>query len=172
MTEKTPEQQEIETLREHNADLLADLKKVRKKLAEAVEHSEALSTERDTAQGDLRRLMLEKPVNAMLDRVAVLPKHFRTEFESRGYRFELDNENVVIRDTEGNPAMIDDREATFTEADIKDLVLEGWKPEKERSDHVENFAKLVIGSRASGGVGTGTGHAPKPAPERLPTGLR
>lgn len=189
MSDKTPEQQEIETLREHNSELLADLKKARKKANELTEQVTALEGERDTAKADLQKVTLGKPVNAMLERLALLPEHFQREFNERGYTFDLDGEEVVIRDAEGNPAMLGEktgdeltmREAKFTEADIKHLVTEEWLPEADRSPHVANFNKLIIASRASGGGASGarpgaptagSAATPKAEPERLATGLR
>lgn len=193
MTEKTPEQKEIDALREHNAELLADLRKARKKLAELTEQAEALTAERDAAHVEVRRIKLERPVQAMLERVALLPEHFLSEFNARGYRFELEGDDVVIRDSDGNPALLGEakrgphgsevqmREAQFTEDDIRALVWEEWLPEEQRSPRVANFHKLVIGSRATGGGAPGSrraGHwppavpTPKAEPERLPTGLR
>lgn len=182
MTDQTAEQKEIETLREHNAELLADLKKARRKITELSEQAETLSTERDGAKDELVSITLQKPVEAMLERVSVLPEHFQTEFKAKGYSFELEDGKVVIKTSDGSRAMLIDgykksREAQFTEDDLKCLVLEEWLPVSERSPHAENFTKLVVGSWATGGGARGSNKsAPnnvttqRPA-ERLPAGL-
>ncbi|WP_323847020.1 hypothetical protein [Microbulbifer magnicolonia] len=186
MSEKTPEQQEIESLRTHNAELLADLKKVRKKVTELTEQVEALSGERDSASAELQKIQLDGPVAAMLERVSMLPEYFLNEFKARGYQFQLEDGEVVIRDSEGAPAMVGEtaggdvtmREAKFTEADVRDLVLEDWLPKEKKSPHVARFESLVIGSRASGGGAGGSSsggslpRSPTKTAERLNTGLR
>ena len=88
----------------------------------------------------------------------------------REYTFTLDEGNVVIRDTAGNPVTVPDdkgkpREATFTEADIKALC--------EASPSKPMYDRLICGTRASGSGAAGPGRgaptqpdkpAPKPAP--------
>lgn len=194
MTTQTHEQ-ELETLRAHSAELLADLRKAKATIKELTEQLEATTSERDAAKQAWRDLTLERPVQAMLEQVAILPDYFMAEFNARGYRFELDDDSeVIIVDGDGNPAQVGEsrrvsgelkpeitmRPATFTEADIRKLALEDWLPEEERSPHVERFTKLMLGSRASGGGAggaRGTRQAPQiPAneakPAKLSTGLR
>lgn len=152
--------QEIESLRSHNAELLADLKKARTKLKETIEQLEALTTERDAAKSELLDLRLHRPVEALLDRLSPLPEFFKQAFEARGYRFALDDDGkVVVRDAEGQPVKILDKgepkEVQFDEKDISYLVLETGIPESERSASVANFEKLLRGSQATGGGAPG-----------------
>lgn len=105
----------------------------------------------------------------MLERVSLAPELFKAQW-GKEFAFAMDGSSVVIRDLDGNPAMLTDatgtaREAQFTEADIKALT--------DQSPHKAIFDRVVIGTRASGGGASGPGRgattqpdkpAPKPAP--------
>lgn len=156
MTNKTPEQIEIDTLRAHNAELLADLKTAKANSKTLAAQVDSLTAERDQAAGQVQALTIGQPVQAMAERVATLPDVFVAEFERRGWHFEHTDAGLVIRDAEGNPAMLQDsakdepREAKFTEADVRALCLEEWKPAGERHASRERFASLIKAIPASG----------------------
>lgn len=156
MADKTPEEIEIETLRNHNAELLADLKKSRKKVSELTADIESVTKERDQKEAELVEINLNQPVQHMLERISTMPEYFLAEFNLKGYKFVRENGEIVVRDNDDRPIEFIDmhkkkREVKFTEDDIKRLSLEEWLPKSERSKHVPNFEKLVIYSRASGG---------------------
>lgn len=149
MTDKTPEQIEIETLRAHNAELLADLKAAKASGKTLAAQVESLTAERDQAAAQVQALTIGQPVQAMAERIATLPDLFIAEFERRGWHFEHTDAGLVIRDAEGNPAMLQDsekdepREARFTEADVRALCLEEWKPASDRHPSRQRFAHLI-----------------------------
>lgn len=157
MTSQTPEQIEIETLRAHNAELLADLKTAKGNAKKLAEQAETMTAERDAATAQVQALTIGQPVQAMAERIATLPDVFIAEVERRGLRFEHTGTGLVIRDAEGAPVMLQDdakgepREAQFTEADLRALCLEEWKPASDRHASRERFAAIIKASPASGG---------------------
>ena len=142
--------QEIERLREHNAELLAEMKKAKALSKDLVTQVETLTGERDHARTEVQRFQLDNPVSQMAERVSILPDHFLTEF-GKGFQFARTDDGIQIQDRDGNPAMVkvDDkpRAATFTEGDVRLLC--------EQSANVETFHHLLVGSRASGGGALG-----------------
>jgi hypothetical protein len=129
MTDPTKDTAELDRLRDHNAELLADLKKAKAKLAE----SETALAEKETAivkaQADLRAIRIDGPVNDAVAKVSVvLPRIFRAEFE-RYYRFELGEDGkIAIQTLDGKEAKIkipgkerEFRKAELTEADLYEL---------------------------------------------------
>lgn len=159
MTEQTPEQKEIEALRAHNTELLADLKKAKAGTKDAQAQVEALTAERDEARAQAKAVTLDAPVMQMAERVSVSPDLFLTAF-GRHYQFTHDGEAVAIHDKDGNPATLKNdkgeaRPATFTEEDVRALCDVA---DKATFDH------LIVGSRATGGGAMGSrGGNPAPA---------
>lgn len=157
-------EQEIERLRAHNAELLADLKTAKREAKDLAGQLEAVTAERDAARADYQGIALDAPVKQMAERLAVLPDHFLAEFGKR-YTFARDESGIVVRDLEGNPATIKDdkgkpRPALFTEADIRTLCSE--------SDAVQVFNHLLIGSMASGGGAIGSRWSPPTRDDKKP----
>ena len=106
MTDKTPEQIEIDTLRAHNAELLADLKTAKANSKTLAAQVDSLTAKRDQAAAQVQALTIGQPVQAMAERVATLPDVFVAEFERRGWRFEHTDAGLVIRDAEGNLLLV------------------------------------------------------------------
>lgn len=131
---------EIESLRTHNAELLADVRKHKAKALELAGQVETLTGERDGALAQVKAVTLDAPVRQMAERVALDADLFTTLF-ARHYTFAHDGEGVVIHDSEGNPATLKDdqgkpRPALFTEADIRALC--------DQTDAKASFDRLVI----------------------------
>lgn len=189
----TEDTKEIETLRNHNAELLADLKKARSKVTGLTEQLEAATMDKDAALAECQRIKFNEPVNKMMQSITDLPEYFQMEFNALGYRFDLDGERIVIRDQDGNPAMVKcgpeptngeprrTREAEFAEDDIRHLAMGYELPEEKRAAQESKVSKLLpkaIGTGARGapdGSGLPAGSARSPArtaPDRLSTGLR
>lgn len=158
------DQAEIEALRAHNAELLADLRKAKAKAKELGEQLESLTLERDEARATVQAVKLDSPVSNMAERVSLAPELFLTQW-AKEYAFVLDGDAIVIRDKEGKPATLKDekgkqRDATFTEADIRALC--------EASPHKAAFDAVVIASRATGGGSSGAGQPTRPAAPTQP----
>lgn len=173
MAEPTSEQIEIDSLRNHNAELLAELKAAKAASKQLTTQVESLTSERDQALTTLREETVGRPVRALVSRVATLPDHFEVEFERRGYQFVPTDAGIQIQDAEGNVPQVQDhegstpRDCTFTAADISSLVLERWKPEAERHPSAIAFSHMVIAPHVSGSGATPSGHA-SPASHQAP----
>lgn len=154
---------ELESLRAHNAELLADLKKAKAKAKELGEQLEAVTAERDQAHAAVQATKLDQPVAELLARVSLAPEAFGTMFRQDGYTFALDGDQVVIRDKYGNvPTLKDDkgkpRPAQFTADDV--AALAEASPRRSEYMHV-----LKAHSQASGGGATGS-RGGLPAPQQ------
>ncbi|PBS11934.1 hypothetical protein CMZ82_12415 [Lysobacteraceae bacterium NML93-0792] len=187
---------EIERLRAKNAELLGELKAAKATATEAQEAAAATGAELEATRAEVRSLRLDAPVASLLGDVAIDADLFGQVF-ARHYRFELDADGrVAILDAEGKPAMVADsaplhtggnartqkpdaqqaqakpRPAMFTAADVRKLA--------ESSPDAEAFARLLVGSRASGGGAIGVRGAtataatakPDATPAASPYGLR
>lgn len=181
-TEATPEAlaSELESLRSHNAALLADLRKAKDSAKDAQAALQAAETARDEAHDRYQRAALRVPVERMTDTETLDGPFFRDLF-ARHYEFALDdNDAVVIRDLDGNPAMVPakegkpERAAAFTRDDIVALC--------NASPSSSMFDRVLIGSRATGGGAssqyrgsTATQTQTQPTPAKAPSsefGLR
>ena len=180
-TTNTTAAAELEALRAHNAELLADLRKAKEAAKDAQAALLDAETARDTAHERYLQAALRGPVERLTDYETKDGPFFRELF-ARSYKFALDDDGgIVIRDLEGKPATIagkdgkPEREAAFTRDDIMALCA--------KTPHSDMFDHIIIGSRASGGGAMGglrpAGHttptASKPASDAKPAnefGLR
>lgn len=183
MSDKTPEQIEIESLRNHNAELLNDLKKAKAKVNTLTEELDAMTKDRDAKVNEYKSVTLDGPVNDMLNRISVMPEYFQSEFNARGYEFSFKNGQIVVQDASGNRIKFTDekgklREVEFCEADIKRLVLEEGIAKDDRTEHAHKFEHLIKASMASGGDAPGGANhgnistSSSEKPQRLNAGLR
>lgn len=178
MNDKTPEQIELDTLRKHNTELLADLHSVKTDRARLTSELDAMTGERNTAMTEVNRFKLGLPVAAMLEDVAIpgMLDTWHAEFNRAGYSFALDGDAVVVRDTEGNTPMVKgpkDEEPRPVRFDFNDLDLlvcgPAGVPMKDRTPSQQAFMHLTLASKASGAgggpsYGTGT-HTQTPEPK-------
>lgn len=166
-TEATPEAlaSELESLRAHNAELLADLRKAKDSAKDAQAALQAAETARDEAHDRYQRAALRVPVERLTDSETLDGPFFRDLF-ARHYTFALDaDDRVVIHDLDGNPATVPDKEgkterpAAFTRDDIVALCA--------KTPATAMFDRVLIGSRASGGGASGSKglHAALPKPD-------
>lgn len=177
MTDKT-DNTELETLRAHNVDLLAELKTAKTDRARLTSELEARTGERDTAAAEVRRFKLGLPVRAMLEDVAVpgMEATWHAEFNRAGYHFDLDGDAPVVRDAEGNPPTVqgpkdeEPRPVQFTYDDLVLLVCgRGNVPMDKQTPAQRAFASLTLASKASGAGGHTTYGNVSSTPDPKPT---
>lgn len=142
-------QAEATRLREHNATLLTEKKQLAKDLAK-------LQEDHATAAATLQRLQLDGPVEALVNDIAVDGKLFRALF-AENYQFALDDEGrPCVRTLEGEPVMVKPANGApkplpFVPAAIREFLCPTAKA--ERGSDAERWARVLIGSRATGGGG-------------------
>jgi hypothetical protein len=179
MPKPTPEealndrlQEEIESLRNHNTELLAELKAAKTTAKQLTTQVETLTGERDQAVTTLQEETVSRPARALIERMSNLPEYFEAEFKKRGYQFVHTAQGIVIHDAEGNVPLLQDHEGTaprpcnFTAADLSTLVMERWKPAAERHPSADTFASMVRAPHISGGGARDSGpggRGPSPA---------
>ena len=97
---------ELTSLREHNARLLTELKEARTATKQAEAERDALRVERDTAQGELNAIRLDRPVAAMIESIAVdgAASAVQALIKASGRGFELRDGQVVPIGADGEPA--------------------------------------------------------------------
>lgn len=173
---------EVERLRTHNTELLAELKAAKAKATTLQGQLTTATEERDAARSDLRALRLDAPVRELLERIALpgTTDVLAQMIAARGITFELDGEQIVIRDAAGNPATVIDpakrnapaskpRPAKFEAHDLTLLMTEEGLPEAARHTLAQAFPRFIVGTHASGGGSTGGAGANAPAPPVAPT---
>lgn len=165
---------EIDRLRSHSTQLLGELKATKAKVSALQAEITAATEERDAAQREVRTLRLA-PARNLLEQLALpgTADIVARMLEERGYVFDLDGDEIVVRDAEGNPATVVDpptrnaptskpRAAKLDAADLILLMTEEGKPQAERHPLAQTFLRFITGSKASGGgaAGGATGITP------------
>ncbi len=97
---------EVERLRNHNAELLAELKTAKAKVTALQGQLTTATEERDASRAEVLTVRLDGPVRSMLEGIAVpgTAEVLAQMIATRGYAFDLDGEQIAIRDASGNPA--------------------------------------------------------------------
>lgn len=144
-------QAEATRLREHNATLLSEKKQLAKDYAK-LQETHAVAT------AALHRLQLDGPVEALVDEISTDAKLFNALW-SEGHKFALDEQGrPCVQTAEGKPVMVKDKDGNETplafEASAIAAYLCPTNP-KERGPETERWARVLVGSRASGGGATG-----------------
>ncbi|KAF1693391.1 hypothetical protein [Pseudoxanthomonas koreensis] len=175
-TENTPaDPAEIDRLRAHSTQLLGELKAAKAKVTSLQAQLATATEERDAARQEVRTLRLA-PARTLLEHVALpgTADIVAKMLEQRGYTFDLEGDEIVVRDAEGNPATVIDpksqkaRAAKLDAADLTLLMTEEGKPESERHPLAQTFARFIVGSKASGGGAAGGSGTTAPAAPAKP----
>ena len=118
MTDNAVElQQEIDRLRDKNAELLNEVKTYKAKTTES-------ATELEKLRLEVRGFKLNGPVESVIEDLFVISPGIAMKEIEADFKFDLDEAGqVTFRDGEGNPVLIGDgdnkREAAFTKDDVK-----------------------------------------------------
>lgn len=116
---------EVEKLVAKNAELLAELKATRAKLIDAQTEKAAEVERANTAEGKLKKVLLENPVDDVLKKLVAIPSPRILDEIRQTFGFSLAEDGTIkVGDKDGNPLMIlgdakEAREATFTVQDIR-----------------------------------------------------
>lgn len=157
MTDTTLEEQlaeaqaEATRLRDHNAILLSEKKQLAKKHAQLQEaHAAAAAT--------LQRLQLDGPVEALVAEISADPKLFNALW-SEGHKFALDEQGrPCVQTTEGQPVMVKDKDGNETPLEFDARAIADYlcpADAKASGRDTERWARVLVGSGASGGGATG-----------------
>ena len=121
------EKDDIQGLIAKRDELLGEVKKLKAKVAELEAERDTANARADTAEGDLRRVRLDDPVEAMLgDLFTIKLRHALPEVRDH-FDFTLGEDGAVrFTDKEGQPVTLvqDQREAGFTADDIRKALIE------------------------------------------------
>lgn len=158
---------EIERMRAHSTELLAELKQARARIKE-LEQSAANDSEIvAAAKTELLNIKLNNPVEAILGSVLVGAKYSKQEIAEH-YKFELnDAGEIEMRDLEGKPVMITERiggkdtsrKLRFEEQDVWRFLTSTGK-----FDHIVRSS----GASGSGALHSSTNYGPTKEPEKAP----
>lgn len=150
-TQLAEAQAEATRLREHNATLLSEKKKLAKDYAQ-LQETHAVAT------GALQRLQLDGPVEAMVEEIATDPKLFNALW-SEGHKFALDEQGrPCVQTTEGKPVMVKDKDGNEIPLAFDAAAIAAYLCPTNPKDHgpeTERWARVLIGSRATGGGAMG-----------------
>lgn len=163
-TEKSPLEAETERLRNHNRELLDELKSIKKKFSTEQEVTESLAQEKDSLSAQLKEEKMLRKLVPVLKEITVIENYETTMklINVRGFHFDIDdNDEIVVLDAEGKRAEVFDkrdhdtgeaimRHANCTYDDLKELLSESWLPEDERHPFSAVFWLTLRGKRASG----------------------
>ncbi|WNK19362.1 hypothetical protein P1P91_10910 [Halomonas piscis] len=112
---------ELHRLRSHADDLLTEVKAVKKERNELREQVEALTGERDAAQGELNRVTVEEPRRAVFEEVAAKPEVADALEREVLHHADIADDGALL-DKAGEPLKGEDGEPlSFGEAGIQHL---------------------------------------------------
>lgn len=177
MTDNTPDTQELDRLRAHNAQLLTELKEAKADAKRLSGELEAAQQARDTAQAQVQAVTIGAPLRAMLERISTAPDVLQIMLDKQGYQFALEDGRLVMRDHEGNvPEILEGatnaskgtrRPVRVTDEDLVHLLCEEWHPWDQRSEAARSFASVIKAPEVTGGGAKDRGPAGDlPAPKR------
>ena len=168
MTDSTSESQlaeaqaEATRLREHNVTLLSEKKQLARDYA-------TLQSDHAAARVSLQRLQLDGPVEALVAEISVDSKLFHALW-SEGHRFALDQKDrPCVQTTEGKPVVVKDESGNEAPLAFEASAIAAYlcpTDAKDRSPDAERWARVLIGSRASGGGAMG-GRSNRSGQERV-----
>lgn len=121
-------------------ELLAEVRKLKARLAEVEGERDTALERAAKAEGDFQRVTVDEPVEAVLSQVFAVPLRYVMPDLKEHYSFGRDQEGQLqFRTKDGEPVMVKDRDAAFTEEDIYDALAETGK-----------FGEVLRASRAVG----------------------
>ena len=167
MTDNTENTEELERLRTKNAELLAELKKVKA-------DRDALSITVESHATEIADFKVKKPVEALLDKLLVASKYSGQELAEH-FTFALNDAGVLeMRDAEGQPVTVTEK------VDGVDISRPIKCDETEVRRHLTVYGKLdhIVRAWATGGGAPGASRSftkpDQPRTEQKPSefGLR
>jgi hypothetical protein len=122
----TDEQTEhnVEGLLRKNAELLAEIKTLKGRVASLEGERDASNTARDDAQAEVRRVTLDEPLENTVASMFSVPWRVMRSVVEEHFKFSLDEGGKpVLSDVDGNPVSLGDRNATFTPDDLRRVMM-------------------------------------------------
>ena len=155
MTDKIDQSltEEIERLRQKNAELLGELKQARAQVKELETQAEQSITQAQTLKDELYKIKLHDPVLNLLDGILVSAKYSSKELGER-YQFELNDQGVIeMRELDGAVVEITEKvDGREIKRPIRFDKTEIWRYLSDQGE----FDHIVRGSGASGGGAVGS----------------
>ena len=165
-----PEQQthndELETLRRTNAELVTKNSSRKQRIAELEATNAELQTKLTSATTTVHEMTIGAPLKAMAESISTVPDVWIEQF-AKSYRLELVNGDLTILSIEdGKPVQREGKAVPFEQEALKSLLLD------EKHPHSKLFNAITIASKASGGASTTPQRltaptAPKPSSRRF-----
>lgn len=96
-----------------------------------------------TAETSLREYQVNRPLRQLAEDVSALPDLWQMMFEKH-YRLEIREGVLTVLDAKGEPVLVDGKPLPFSPKEVGTFVSKG------DSDAAKQFARLTIGTKASG----------------------
>jgi len=168
-----PEQQthndELETLRRTNAELVTKNSSRKQRIGELEATVADLQSKLTTTSATIHEITVGAPLKSMAESISTVPEVWIEQF-GKSYRLELANgELTVVSVADGKPIQKEGKAVPFEQEALKSLLLDETHP------HSKLFNAITIASKASGASSAASQQrpsaaAPKPSPRRF--GLR
>ena len=169
MAEQIQNNDELETLRRTNSELVAKNSTRKQRIGELESTVADLQKTLAARDAAIHGLTVGGPLKAMAERLSQVPELFLEQF-AKHYKVEMVNGELTLLSIDGKPVQKDGKPVPFETKALTDLLTVG------DDATAKAFRAITIVSRASGGAsGTGTTErsaptASKPSPRRF--GLR
>lgn len=137
--------EELETLRRTNGELVAKNSTRKAKIAELEVANAALQAKLDEANGSIRRVTVDAPLRSMCESLSNDPEQF-TELLHKDFNVESIEGKLALLTKDGKPVTdTDGKHVPFERDALAKFLTSGDEMRAKR------FSRIVIVSRASGG---------------------
>ncbi|KIN72787.1 hypothetical protein [Sulfitobacter guttiformis] len=114
----------IEGLLRKNAELLADIKTLKGRIATLEGERDAANTARDDATANVQRVMLDEPLENTVASMFSVPWRVMRSVVEEHFKLSLDESGKpMLSDVDGNPVSLGDRPANFTPDDLRQAMM-------------------------------------------------
>jgi hypothetical protein len=145
--EQSPEALELATLRKTNAELIQKNSTRKAQILALEESVGTLTTKATEAEGRIKALTIDGPVDDLCADISVAPQALRSALEAE-FKIEMkDGVLSLFNLSDGKPVMHDGKPVPFQSDAIRNLLLETKDEAK-----LKLYRAIVVSSKASGGA--------------------
>ncbi|PVA11546.1 hypothetical protein DC366_00820 [Pelagivirga sediminicola] len=142
----------VEGLLRKNAELLADIKTLKGRVATLEAERDAAQEARDTANAEVQRVKLDEPLENSVASMFSVPWRIMRPVIEEHFKFDLGEDGKpVFSDIEGNPVSLGERDAVFAPDDLRQAMMA-----------VPDLAAAMRPPRGGGARGNDGGVSPTP----------
>lgn len=157
--------EELETLRRTNSELVAKNSTRKAKIAELEASVADLQTKLSEREASIRTITIDGPLKTMAESISTAPDLWIEQLH-KSHRVELVDGKLTLLSTDGKPVLKDGKPVPFKREALIDLLTADDNPQAKA------FKAITIASRASGAATPSREHVVTPSKPKIQFGLR